>query len=70
MSYLNTPRICFAGTFTAQGPTKNNLLAARDYPEILRQKPDWDNNPPHKWRFHPDGLPGRLRVGLSWPSYR
>jgi hypothetical protein len=45
MSYLNTPRICFLGTFIAGGPTRNNLLAALDNPAILGQNPNWDFMP-------------------------
>jgi hypothetical protein len=43
MSYLDTPRICFLGTFTAAGPTKNNLVAALDDPKLVI--PVWDNSP-------------------------
>jgi hypothetical protein len=45
VSYMAVPRICFRGTFHAQGPTRNNLLAALDQPSILGQNPHWDFMP-------------------------
>lgn len=51
MSYLDVPRLHFAGTFSANPSTLNNLTANFDPANYNNLNPLWNQNGNHAWRF-------------------